>query len=96
MRNRDLARRVAAIEEAKAPPPVHHWTPWQKILTADEWQLVCALAARRRRHELPWPDGARAVCADHAERAVLEAALAKEQQAPARSLLAQLMDDLAL
>jgi hypothetical protein len=36
------------------------------------------------------------VCADHAERAVLETALAKEHQAPVRSLLTQLMDDLAL
>jgi hypothetical protein len=48
-----LAKRVAAIEKAKAPPPVIRWSPWQRILTPKEDAFARVLAHRgaRRRGE---------------------------------------------
>jgi hypothetical protein len=79
-----LAKRVAAIEKAKAPPPPVVIWAFQTILTDQEWTLVYRLANRPQGddRDLGWPDRYRARCADKAERALLEAVLAKERLGP--------------
>jgi hypothetical protein len=46
MRNRELHKRLAALERALAPPPRVFWSEWQKLLGEDEYRLVWALAER--------------------------------------------------
>jgi hypothetical protein len=48
----ELARRVARIEQAKAPRTPLAWSPWQRILTAEEDHLCAKLSARMARR---WP-----------------------------------------
>jgi hypothetical protein len=85
MRRGALARRVGALERrVLPPPPVVIWA-FQKILTDEEWTLVHRLANRPgddHDRDLGWPDEYRARCADEAERALLEAVLAKERLGP--------------
>jgi hypothetical protein len=77
-----LARRVAALERAKAPPPaIDLWPPWRRLLSGEEDLFLGRLLPRRPRPEGgPWPDwrdGYRAMCRGEAERATLEAIFAK-------------------
>jgi hypothetical protein len=90
-----LAKRVAAIERAKAPPPVVTWTDWQRLLTTTEWAFLEELTARYRGGDrLAWRDEHRALCRDDAERAMLEAILAKEPSQPGSHPLELLLLDL--
>jgi hypothetical protein len=81
---RALAQRVAALEKAAAPPPKVRWSPWQRVLTDAEDQLLVALAARgagpkgetgaELEDDPPaWTD----LCADEGERLLLATVLAK-------------------
>ena len=102
MARTELARRVAAVERAKAPPPPElAWSPWQRLLTAEQWGLVLALATRAMfRPPIEgdgWRDGYRALCADDAERTMLEAIFAMEgQEGTAGQTLEMLFVDLRL
>jgi hypothetical protein len=94
MRRRELAKRVAAIEKAKAPPPVVHWSPWQRILTPEEDRFCAVLSARSPSDDDP--AGWAALCADEAERALLAGVLAKAHLGPEGYPLALYLDELAL
>jgi hypothetical protein len=89
MRRRELAKRVAAVEKAKAPPPVIQWSPWQRIFTPEEDAFARVLAHRgarrgggggedRRDDPAAWA----ALCRDDRERALLRGMLAKATHGP--------------
>jgi hypothetical protein len=92
VRNRELARRVAAIE--KAPPQPLCWSPWRRILATDEDRFCAVLSGRR-----PCggdPAGWAALCGDEGERALLAGILTKAHLGPANYPLGLYLDDLAL
>ena len=104
MPNRDLARRVAAIERAKAPPPTFAWSPWRGILTAEEDRLCTELGARRARRRPPRPVGDdddpagwAGLCEDDRERELLAGIRTKaERRSPPGYPLRLYLADLAL
>jgi hypothetical protein len=86
----ELARRVAAVERAKAETapsggPVAYWPDWGTLLSAAEQQLLRRLEMMVRRQPWPgegdWQAGYRGMCETDAERAMLEGIFAKEQAA---------------
>jgi hypothetical protein len=94
VRRLGLARRVAAIERAKAPPPVIYWSPWQRILTAEEDRFCAVLSARNPHGDDPasWAE----LCTDERERALLAGILAKAHLGPEGYPLDLYLDELAL
>jgi hypothetical protein len=89
MRRRELAKRVAAIEKAKAPPPVIHWSPWQRIFTPEEDAFAEVLAHRGARRGGGGGEDCRddpaawaALCRDERERVLLRGMLAKAARGP--------------
>jgi hypothetical protein len=94
VRRPDLARRVAALEKTKAPPEPIFWSPWQRILTAEEDRFCSVLSGRRPRGADPvgWAE----LCADEGERALLAGIAAKAHLGPANYPLRSYLADLAL
>jgi hypothetical protein len=96
MRRSQLARRLAALERAKAPPQPLRWSPWQRILSAEEDRFCAVLSGRRPRPRGGDPAGWAALCGDEGERALLAGIVAKAPLGPANYPLASYLDDLAL
>jgi hypothetical protein len=93
----DLARRVAELERAKAPPQPLAWSPWQRTLTAEEDHLCAKLSARGAWKRGEDPAAWRDLCEDARELALLSSIAGKAAtRGPANYPLGSYLVDLAL